>query len=223
MTVPAQFEIAGLASKVGAVIFKTVAIGASALLAGIWYFRQFHEDPTTFHLYYTIFVTAGTLLTLFVVQAHKFGTKGTIVNVAANLFSITYLGFFISFVLAIRIESGLWAMLMFVAVVKGSDIGAYTLGKMIGKHKFSPVISPGKTWEGLAGAGQPRLSLPDDRCRRRHGKRALPGPAGLHGHRPADPRRRRGHGPGAGRDRLFGALYRQFPGRGDPASGLSRA
>jgi phosphatidate cytidylyltransferase len=41
---------------------------------------------------------------------------------------------------------------MFVFVVKSSDIGAYTVGKLFGRHKFSPRISPGKTWEGMVGA-----------------------------------------------------------------------
>ena len=41
--------------------------------------------------------------------------------------------------------------LFFVFVVKLCDIGAYAMGKWLGKHKFSPVISPKKTWEGMAG------------------------------------------------------------------------
>ena len=41
---------------------------------------------------------------------------------------------------------------MFVFVVKSADIGAYTAGRLFGRHKFSPNISPGKTWEGMAGA-----------------------------------------------------------------------
>jgi phosphatidate cytidylyltransferase len=53
---------------------------------------------------------------------------------------------------AIRIEFGLWPLLMFVFVVKSADIGAYSFGTLFGKHKFSPNISPGKTWEGMAGA-----------------------------------------------------------------------
>src|SRR5439155_603100 len=37
-------------------------------------------------------------------------------------------------------------------VSKFSDTGAYSVGSLIGKHKMIPRISPGKTWEGFAGA-----------------------------------------------------------------------
>ncbi|HIJ53271.1 MAG TPA: phosphatidate cytidylyltransferase [Planctomycetes bacterium] len=62
-----------------------------------------------------------------------------------------YIGLFSGFVLAIRIDFGLWPLLMFVSVIKFADIGAYAIGSSFGKHKFSPKISPGKTWEGMAG------------------------------------------------------------------------
>jgi phosphatidate cytidylyltransferase len=39
-----------------------------------------------------------------------------------------------------------------IAVVKMGDSGAYTVGRLIGRHKMAPVLSPGKTWEGVAGA-----------------------------------------------------------------------
>ena len=56
------------------------------------------------------------------------------------------------FILGIRILHGPWVLLAFIFTVKGSDIGAYTFGRLFGKHKLCPTISPGKTWEGLAGA-----------------------------------------------------------------------
>jgi phosphatidate cytidylyltransferase len=56
-----------------------------------------------------------------------------------------------AFIPAVRIDFGPWHLLMLVFVVKGCDIGAYTAGCLWGKHKFSPIISPKKTWEGMAG------------------------------------------------------------------------
>jgi phosphatidate cytidylyltransferase len=39
----------------------------------------------------------------------------------------------------------------FFLVLMGSDVGAYYVGRAFGKHKLAPEISPGKTWEGVAG------------------------------------------------------------------------
>jgi phosphatidate cytidylyltransferase len=38
-----------------------------------------------------------------------------------------------------------------VVVVQLSDVLQYVWGKLLGKHKISPVISPSKTWEGFIG------------------------------------------------------------------------
>jgi phosphatidate cytidylyltransferase len=43
-------------------------------------------------------------------------------------------------------------LIYLLAVTKFSDVGAYVVGSLIGKHKMIPRISPGKTWEGFAGA-----------------------------------------------------------------------
>ena len=38
-----------------------------------------------------------------------------------------------------------------IIVVQGSDVLQYIFGKLFGKHRFSPTVSPSKTWEGLIG------------------------------------------------------------------------
>ena len=36
-------------------------------------------------------------------------------------------------------------------VLMGSDTGAYYTGRLLGRHKLAPSVSPGKTWEGAFG------------------------------------------------------------------------
>ncbi len=43
-------------------------------------------------------------------------------------------------------------LLLLMSVAWISDSAAYFVGRRFGRHKLAPVISPGKTWEGVAGA-----------------------------------------------------------------------
>jgi phosphatidate cytidylyltransferase len=51
-------------------------------------------------------------------------------------------------------EGGGFLLLFFlVAIVQASDVLQYIFGKLFGRHKIAPVVSPNKTWEGFIGGG----------------------------------------------------------------------
>lgn len=42
-------------------------------------------------------------------------------------------------------------LLFLLIVVQGSDVLQYIWGKLVGRHKIAPLVSPNKTWEGFLG------------------------------------------------------------------------
>lgn len=48
-------------------------------------------------------------------------------------------------------EQSRWLLLALFVCIWVNDSGAYCVGSLIGKHKMFPRVSPGKSWEGLAG------------------------------------------------------------------------
>ncbi len=49
------------------------------------------------------------------------------------------------------VPGGPGLLLALALAVALSDVGAFTVGKLFGRHKLTPLVSPNKTWEGVAG------------------------------------------------------------------------
>nr|HMN39319.1 phosphatidate cytidylyltransferase [Phycisphaerales bacterium] len=94
--------------------------------------------------------TAGLVCSL-VWDIRGKGLRGAAGAGGAAMFAFVYLGLMFGFLLALRREHSAWVVAGVVLVTKACDTGAYFTGRAIGRHKLIPWLSPGKTWEGLAG------------------------------------------------------------------------
>lgn len=76
-------------------------------------------------------------------------------RIAVTMLVVLYSAWLLSFLTAMRISLGNYegaiALFSVIFIIKMSDAGAYFAGKQLGKNKLAPVLSPGKTVEGLFG------------------------------------------------------------------------
>lgn len=103
------------------------------------------------------------LVTLVVLERLRYPLEGfrTLDEIAATLFGFVYCVLLLSFVPKILMlelvdtsgaPSSSFYIIYLIAVTKLTDMGAYIVGSMIGRHKMAPHVSPGKTWQGFGGA-----------------------------------------------------------------------
>lgn len=72
--------------------------------------------------------------------------------VSGTVLGTAWIGFGLGFLLLLRDvpENGRLVAFTVVIAVWVDDTIAYLFGRAVGRHKFSPAISPAKTWEGFA-------------------------------------------------------------------------
>jgi phosphatidate cytidylyltransferase len=157
-------EFYGIAGKRGLVCFTGWGICAGVLLM-VGTFLQLTGHIGTqgsparvndFETSFIILFVLGLCLRQFFSRSNTAG----ILAVSTTLFGLMYVPWLLNFIQKIQFftfrppfeATGKWYVLYFILVTKFSDTGAYAVGSLLGRHKLIPRISPGKTWEGFAGA-----------------------------------------------------------------------
>jgi phosphatidate cytidylyltransferase len=97
------------------------------------------------------FAAAVVLALLGEMQRYKQPGRST-ANLGGAVLAIGYVGVLLSFAVRLRLAWGIGALASLVIVAKCADSGAYFVGRLMGRHPMSPVLSPKKTIEGAVGA-----------------------------------------------------------------------
>jgi phosphatidate cytidylyltransferase len=154
-----QWEFYRAQEEKGHKVFKQSGLFCGALIfVNSWYFLIARpEDARLVHYgveLVVVFSLLGALIRLVVRQENH---HAPITTAALTLLGLLYAPFLFNYVALLALAPGnpsdnRFVLVYLLAVTKFSDVGAYVVGSLIGKHKMIPRISPGKTWEGFAGA-----------------------------------------------------------------------
>lgn len=154
-------EFYDLVGKRGLVCFRYWGIlsGSTLMVSTFLYFSgviphahaQLAAKANDFEVALLVVFVLGLCIRRFV---SKTVTDG-LTAISTTLFGLMYVPWLLNFIQKIVFLPGVdgrYYVLYFILVTKFSDVGAYLTGSLIGRHKMIPRISPGKTWEGFAGA-----------------------------------------------------------------------
>jgi len=152
-------EFYGLVQRRGLVCFKYWGLFAGLLLMASTFIylsesvlpQRLPSKANDFETGILVVFVLGLCLRQFVSRSNPAG----LLAISTTLFGLMYVPWLLNFTQKINFRPGVdgrWYLVYFLVVTKFSDMGAYTVGSLIGRHKMIPRISPGKTWEGFGGA-----------------------------------------------------------------------
>jgi phosphatidate cytidylyltransferase len=153
----ATMELAALFARQQVRPYRFIAAAGSCLL-GV------HAFLTQFDFFQPIAASSMAFIIVFVMlfaalrRAWGRQSQQAITLMAGTVLATLYFGGLGWFLLALRVKHATGensfrgstaVIIMILLVVKFTDIGAFFGGKLFGRHKLIPWLSPGKTWEGL--------------------------------------------------------------------------
>ena len=99
-------------------------------------------------------MVAGVLATLpvaFLLKGISETRQSLTVAVATTVAGVAWVGLGLAYVVLLRDlpEHGRLAIFTVLLAVFAADTLAFFTGRLVGRHKMAPVMSPGKTWEGF--------------------------------------------------------------------------
>jgi phosphatidate cytidylyltransferase len=130
------------------------------------------EDKGAGTDYHATVLMTATLLTVMVLQLGKAQITEALASISGTFFGIFYVGWLMSHAVGLREfhdavvshsgalsvdklgivpDSGIFFVVLVLAIVILSDAGAYFAGRAYGRRKLAPKISPAKTVEGALG------------------------------------------------------------------------
>lgn len=160
----ASLEFYNLLDRAGIPSFRALGvIGGSALItAAVFSIRRISASADDMDLSTVLktydwewFVLFGIVMVISLRQFPQKHNDKPLATIACTLLGVLYVPFLFNFVtkllFAWGLATGKLLVLYLVLVVKFTDVGAFAVGSLFGRHKLLPRISPKKTWEGCIG------------------------------------------------------------------------
>ena len=148
-----RLVLAGVASKPHRRL--GIAVALAYVAGGLWYVLAHHHALPVSYDVAALVVTLHLAFAL--VYRQVLDGQQTLWRVFATVFGVLYtvvcFGFLVRLIhVGAEPLQGRFLMLYLIMVTKFTDMGAYAIGSLFGKHKMIPHISPAKSWEGFVGA-----------------------------------------------------------------------
>ena len=167
LNVVGLLEFYGMVNANGLPRFKWLGLAGGVTLVGTLFVylsglakRQLGEPTTGGAAELELGIFAVLLLALLGRRVFTHPAAPSFSMVGHTMLGVLYVSWLLGFMLKIYFfakQAGAgfdpgYCLLFFILTTKCSDIGAYSLGSLIGRHKMIPSVSPAKTWEGFVGA-----------------------------------------------------------------------